>query len=74
MQKIVNSALDDLFEQVLAWGGTLTGEHGVGIARLPWWSKAVDAPARKIHDRIKSAFDPAGILNPGKFARPAANR
>jgi glycolate oxidase len=74
MQKIVDTTLDELFHQVLAWGGTITGEHGIGIARLPWWSKAVDAPARKIHDRIKSAFDPAGILNPGKFARPAANR
>lgn len=74
MQKIVNSALDDLFEQVLAWGGTLTGEHGVGIARLPWWSKALDANARKMHDRIKSALDPAGILNPGKFARSTTMR
>lgn len=61
------AALDDLFGQVLAWGGAITGEHGIGLAKLPWWPKAVSKEARALHRTIKHALDPKGILNPGKF-------
>jgi glycolate oxidase len=62
-----NAALDDLFKQVLAWNGAITGEHGIGLAKKRWWPLAADAAVRSLHARIKRALDPAGILNPGKF-------
>lgn len=61
------AALDDLFAQVLAWGGAITGEHGIGLAKRPWWPMAVSAEVRALHRTIKQALDPKGILNPGKF-------
>ena len=61
------AALDDLFKQVLAWSGAITGEHGIGLAKKRWWPKAVDRDVRALHRTIKRALDPAGILNPGKF-------
>ena len=61
------AALDDLFEQVLAWGGSITGEHGIGLAKLRWWPQAADEGVRKLHKQIKRALDRRGILNPGKF-------
>jgi glycolate oxidase len=60
-------ALDALFRQVLAWGGVITGEHGVGLAKKRWWPTAVSPEVRAFHTRIKRALDPRGILNPGKF-------
>ncbi|NOS71297.1 MAG: FAD-binding protein [Verrucomicrobia bacterium] len=61
------AALDELFRQVLAWGGSITGEHGVGIAKKRWWPLAVSAEARELHRTVKRALDPKAILNPGKF-------
>jgi FAD/FMN-containing dehydrogenase len=61
------AALDELFAQVLAWGGVVTGEHGVGLAKKRWWPQAVPAAVRALHRRLKDALDPRGILNPGKF-------
>lgn len=62
------AALDDLFAQVIAWGGAITGEHGIGLAKLRWWPQAAADPVRDLHRRVKNALDPHGILNPGKFA------
>jgi glycolate oxidase len=62
-----NRALDELFRQVIAWGGAITGEHGIGLAKLPWWSRAASPELRQLHARIKDALDPKRILNPGKF-------
>ncbi len=61
-------ALDELFRQVLAWGGAITGEHGIGLAKRRWWPLAVSKQVRQLHRAIKQALDPRGILNPGKFA------
>jgi glycolate oxidase len=61
------AALDELFAQVIKWGGAITGEHGIGLAKKPWWSKALSKEARHLHRLIKHALDPNGILNPGKF-------
>lgn len=58
---------DELFRQVLAWGGAVTGEHGIGIARMPWFEDAVGPVAADLHRALKTALDPNGILNPGKF-------
>jgi glycolate oxidase len=62
-----NAALDELFEQVVAWGGAITGEHGIGLAKKPWWTLAASKELRELHRRVKQALDPKGILNPGKF-------
>jgi len=67
IQKKSRAALDELFDQVLAWHGAITGEHGVGLAKKRWWPKAVPASTRALHHTIKKALDPAGLLNPGKF-------
>jgi len=60
-------ALDDLFRQIVAWGGAITGEHGIGLAKLPWWPQAASPELRRLHSSIKDALDPHRILNPGKF-------
>ncbi len=60
-------ALDELFAQVLAFRGVITGEHGIGLAKKRWWPQATSDVSREIHRAIKDALDPAGILNPGKF-------
>ncbi len=64
-----NAALDELFRQVLAWNGVITGEHGIGIAKLRWWPLAASPEVRNLHHVVKRALDPRGILNPGKFAK-----
>ncbi len=61
------AALDELFRQVTAWGGVITGEHGIGLAKKRWWPLAASAEVRSLHRRVKAALDPRGILNPGKF-------
>ncbi len=65
--KHCNAALDDLFKGVLELGGSITGEHGIGVAKKPWWPLATSPAVRHAHRAVKSALDPAGILNPGKF-------
>ena len=67
VKKRSDQALDALFRQVIAWGGAITGEHGIGLAKLPWWPQAASPELRALHGRIKHALDPKGILNPGKF-------
>ena len=63
----VDQALDDLFDQVLEWGGVITGEHGIGLAKKRWWPDATSEVVRSLHRKLKHALDPNGILNPGKF-------
>lgn len=61
------AVLDELFQQVVAWGGAITGEHGIGLAKKRWWPLAVSPASLKLHATVKRALDPKGILNPGKF-------
>jgi glycolate oxidase len=63
----VEGALDELFAKVLAWGGVITGEHGIGLAKKRWWPAATSDVSRQLHRTLKQALDPHGILNPGKF-------
>jgi glycolate oxidase len=67
VQKKANATLNELFRQVLAWDGAITGEHGIGLAKMPWWNLAVPPETRELHRRLKSALDPKSLLNPGKF-------
>jgi glycolate oxidase len=60
-------ALDELFRQIIAWNGAITGEHGIGLAKLPWWPQAASPELRRLHALVKGALDPKHILNPGKF-------
>lgn len=62
-----DAALDELFRQVIAWGGAITGEHGIGLAKKSWWPIAASKETRDLHRAVKNALDPRGILNPGKF-------
>jgi glycolate oxidase len=62
-----DKCLDELFGQVVAWGGVVTGEHGIGLAKKPWWKLGTSPELRDLHQRVKKALDPTGILNPGKF-------
>ena len=70
----VEGALDELFAQVLAWGGVITGEHGVGLAKKRWWPQAATPVSRSVHAALKKALDPKGILNPGKFVDGGGRR
>ena len=63
----VERVLDDLFGFVIASGGAITGEHGIGLAKKRWWPQAVSPESLLLHQTVKRALDPAGILNPGKF-------
>ncbi len=65
--KRCDAALDELFQGVIAMGGVVTGEHGIGLAKKPWWPIAASAETRELHRVVKKALDPKGILNPGKF-------
>jgi len=63
----VEALLDDLFDEVLALGGTITGEHGVGLSKKKYLPKELSDDVIALQQRLKDSFDPAGILNPGKF-------
>jgi len=60
-------ALDLLFTWVLDHGGAITGEHGVGLAKKRWIRQALGEVSLDVHQSIKQALDPEGLLNPGKF-------
>lgn len=62
-----DDALDRLFSFVLSIGGVISGEHGIGLAKKRWFRNAMPAAVLDSHRRLKAAFDPLGILNPGKF-------
>jgi glycolate oxidase len=60
------AAFDEILEMTLAMGGTITGEHGVGMLKRDWLAKELDPVNLAVQRRVKDALDPLGILNPGK--------
>ncbi|MFJ8816510.1 FAD-binding oxidoreductase [Amycolatopsis thermoflava] len=62
----VHHAGDDLFSLALDLGGTVTGEHGIGLLKRNWLAREVGPDVLDVHTAIKTALDPRGILNPGK--------
>ncbi len=62
-----HAAFADIFAAAIAMGGTITGEHGVGLAKKKYLPKLVGESGIRVMRGIKNAFDPKGILNPGKI-------
>ena len=62
----VEAAVGELFANAVDLGGTLSGEHGVGVLKQPYLEMALGPLAIEVMRGIKRAFDPKGILNPGK--------
>jgi glycolate dehydrogenase FAD-linked subunit len=60
------AAADEIFTGALSLGGTLTGEHGVGLIKRRWLGDELGEESMAVHHAIKQALDPAGIMNPGK--------
>jgi glycolate oxidase len=60
-------AFDDILRVVDALGGTITGEHGVGLLKRPYLARQLGPQAMRLHLAIKAALDPLGLLNPGKL-------
>jgi glycolate oxidase subunit GlcD len=60
------AAAEQLFDTVLAMGGSLSGEHGVGTAKLAFVERQLGSEQVALMRRLKGVLDPAGILNPGK--------
>ena len=63
----VHRAVDEIFTAALAVGGTLSGEHGIGITKRPYIARALGEAGVKTLMAVKKALDPKGILNPGKI-------
>jgi len=65
-QRRAEACLEDVFTAVLEMGGTISGEHGIGLVKRNWVSKELDQNSLNLMHAIKQQFDPDGILNPGK--------
>jgi glycolate oxidase len=63
----VHQAVDEIFAAALAVGGTLSGEHGIGITKRTYIASALGEGGVNALKAVKQAFDPKGILNPGKI-------
>ncbi|WP_029259530.1 MULTISPECIES: FAD-binding oxidoreductase [unclassified Microbacterium] len=66
------AAADELFRAAIRLGGTLTGEHGIGVLKRRWLAEELGDDQWQLQRQIAAVFDPLGILNPGKvFASDA---
>lgn len=63
----VEQAFDEIFRAAIRMGGTITGEHGVGMAKMNYLSLKVGDGGIELMKRLKAAFDPNNIMNPGKM-------
>jgi glycolate oxidase len=62
-----NRAVEELFDFTIELGGTISGEHGIGITKAAYMAREISPESLALMKRIKKAFDPSGILNPGKM-------
>jgi glycolate oxidase len=65
--KRVEKAFDEIYDETIKLGGTITGEHGVGLAKKGFLEKMIEVPALEAMRKIKEAWDPNNVLNPGKI-------
>jgi len=63
----VHDAISEIFSEALAVGGTLSGEHGIGITKKKYMEQALGKAGVQALKSVKQALDPKGILNPGKI-------
>jgi glycolate oxidase len=63
----VHKAVDEIFETALKFGGTLSGEHGIGIAKMKYLGNEIGESGLDLMRSIKNALDPTHMLNPGKL-------
>ena len=61
------AAVEEVFRKTVELGGTISGEHGIGIAKAPYLEMEVGPLGVSVMKRLKDCFDPNGILNPGKI-------
>ena len=61
-----HAAFEEIFDAAISMGGTITGEHGVGLAKKKYLPRLVGETGIRVMHGIRAAFDPQGILNPGK--------
>jgi glycolate oxidase len=66
----VEAAIDEIFDEALALGGTLSGEHGIGLAKAKYMKNECGIASINYSRKMKSVLDPKGILNPGKLLGP----
>lgn len=66
------AAADELFRAAIRLGGTLTGEHGIGVLKRRWLAEELGEDQWHLQRQIARVFDPLGILNPGKVFSPDA--
>ena len=59
-------AIREIFELTVSLGGTLSGEHGIGLVQRPYMDIAFNSVQLELMKRLKEVFDPLGIMNPGK--------
>jgi glycolate oxidase len=65
MARRADVAFGEIMDLAVSLGGTITGEHGVGRLKKPWLAGYLGPEAMELNRKIKTALDPAGILNPG---------
>jgi glycolate oxidase len=68
----VEKAMEEIVDYAMSVGGTLSGEHGIGIAKAKYLPKQLSGTALEMMRAVKKTFDPQGILNPGSFLEHAA--
>ncbi|BDM66957.1 FAD-linked oxidase [Streptomyces nigrescens] len=66
-ERRARASFDEIMALGLRLGGTITGEHGVGLLKKDWLARELGPVAMELHRDIKQVFDPQGILNPGKL-------
>jgi glycolate oxidase len=59
-------AFEEILDAAIAFGGTVTGEHGVGLLKQGGLQREMSPEVLTLHRAVKQALDPRGILNPGK--------
>jgi len=70
----VERSIEALFRTVVALGGTLSGEHGIGLAKAPYLGLEQSEELILLQRDLKRVFDPEGLLNPGKIFPPSGHR